>query len=68
MSYRYEIETKYRLGAIVYLKSDIERYPRIIIGFTIRESQVNYILKCCELESEHLQMEIDDNNLGISAN
>jgi hypothetical protein len=66
--YSYEIEVKFKIGQIVYLKTDSENNAYIVIGYTIRESQVRYILKCNEFEGEYLNMEIDPNNLGISAN
>lgn len=66
--YSYKIEVKFKIGQIVYLKTDAENNSYIVIGYTIREYQVRYILKCNEFEGEYLNMEIDPNNLGILAN
>jgi hypothetical protein len=66
--YSHEIKVKFKIGQIVYLKTDAEKNAYVVIGYTIRELQVRYLLKCNEYEGEFLNMEIDPNNLGISAN
>lgn len=64
----YQLDVRFKIGQIVYLKTDEEKHPYVVLGYTIRESQIRYILKTNDFEGEFLQMEIDDNNLGISAN
>jgi hypothetical protein len=64
----YEIQVSFKIGQIVYLKTDIEKNPYVVLGYTIREAQVRYLLKSNDYEGEFLNMEIDSNNLGISAN
>ena len=64
----YEIQVSFKIGQIVYLKTDIENNPYVVLGYTIREAQVRYLLKSNDYEGEFLNMEIDSNNLGISAN
>ena len=65
--YSYEISVKYKIGQLVYLKTDVDSIY-IVIGYALRESQVAYILKCGDHEAEYLKTEILDNNLGLSAN
>lgn len=64
----YEIQVSFKIGQIVYLKTHIEKNPYVVLGYTIREAQVRYLLKSNDYEGEFLNMEIDSNNLGISAN
>ncbi len=64
----YEIEVKFKIGQIVYLKTDADKNAYVVVGYTIREAQVKYLLRCNEFEGEFLNMEIDANNMGISAN
>jgi hypothetical protein len=64
----YEIQVSFKIGQIVYLKTDTEKNPYVVLGYTIREAQVRYLLKSNDYEREFLNMEIDSNNLGISAN
>lgn len=51
--------TTYTFGDIVYLKTDIEQIPRIVIAFTIRPGGVVYYeLGCGPDSSFHFDIEI----------
>lgn len=56
-----KINTKYDIGDIVYLKTDVEQLERIIIGITIVPNSLIYTLMCGVEMSEHYDFEISDN-------
>lgn len=68
MTYSYSIDVKHKLTSIVTLKTDYDKAPYVVIGYSIREAQVKYILKSGDFEGEFLQCEIDDNDIKYSAN
>jgi len=51
------IKTKYNIGQVVYLRTDIEQDARIITGITMRYSGVIYLLTCETLETPHYDFE-----------
>ena len=51
------IKTKYNIGQVVYLRTDIEQDARIITGMTIRYSGIIYALSCGPIETSHYDFE-----------
>ena len=54
------IENKFELGQLVYLKTDTDQNPRMIIGISVRQSGLLYELSFGSQSSWHYQMEISD--------
>lgn len=54
-----KIEIKYPIETIVYLKTDTEQLPRMVVGYTIRKNEIIYILAQGVSESHHYDIEID---------
>lgn len=53
-----EIKTKFNIGDIVYLKTDLEQLPRIIYGIKITMTNVCYIVAQGINTSEHYDIEL----------
>jgi hypothetical protein len=51
-------DIKFKLGEIVFLKTDIEQSERIITGINIRENSITYALSQSINESWHYSFEI----------
>ena len=51
------IQTKYKIGDIVFLITDIGQLPRMITGMLIRPSGVSFYLSNSITESHHYQTE-----------
>jgi len=51
------IETKFKIGDVVYLKTDIDQFKRIITGMIIRMNAIIYILSFETTESNHYDFE-----------
>ncbi len=51
------IQTKYKIGDIVFLITDIGQLPRMITAILIRPSGVSFYLANAETESHHHQIE-----------
>jgi len=60
------IENRYKIGEIVYLKTDIDQYPRIVQAFYITIKEIMYELICGTARSTHYDYEIskDKNMMG----
>lgn len=52
------IDNKFKIGEIVYLKTDKEQLPRIIYGFIVTKSECLYKVCCGTATSEHYDYEI----------
>lgn len=52
------IKTKYNIGDIVYLKTDVEQLERIITAVCIRTNGETYCLCCGTYDSWHHDIEI----------
>ena len=54
------IETKYELQQIIYLKTDIEQYKRMIVGINVRPTGIQYQLAFGSSVSWHDEMEMSE--------
>ena len=55
-----QINPKFNIGQVVYLKTDPEQLPRIVISILIgADSLIQYRLMCGTEESLHYAIEID---------
>jgi hypothetical protein len=56
-----QINNKFQIGAIVYLKTDIEQLPRIIIGILIYPDN-GLVYKCGQSTDDdwHYEIELSD--------
>ena len=52
------INTKFELGDIVYLKTDVDQLPRIITTIEIKQNHLRYGLTNIVIESYHYDYEI----------
>lgn len=52
------INNKFEIGQIVYLKTDDEQFSRIVTGFTVREQSLLYGLSQGTNETFHYDFEI----------
>jgi hypothetical protein len=53
------VENVYEYGDIVYLKSDIEQKPRIVVGFqTYPPGGIIYLVRSGTYESGHYDLEL----------
>lgn len=61
VTYTMHINNKFQIGAIVYLKTDIEQLPRIVIGILISGDGA-LIYKCCQSTDDnwHYEVELSD--------
>lgn len=53
-------DNKYEIGQLVYLKTDVEQYQRIVTAITLRESGIIYELCQGEKVSSHYEFEINE--------
>lgn len=53
-------EAEYEIGQIVYLKTDREQFPRIVIGYYIFETGLTFSLSMGENTSSHYAFEISE--------
>lgn len=54
----------YNFGDMVYLKTDIEQKPRMVVGFILSgKDDLIYKLACAEEVSEHYEIEIVKNKI-----
>lgn len=53
-----KIETKYSIGDIVFLITDIDQYPRMVTRLEIRPGSTMYCLVFGNTESWHYDIEI----------
>jgi hypothetical protein len=65
---RKQINVDFDIGDIVYLKTDIDQYQRMVTGIVIRPSGIVYILAIAEMESDHFAFEISKEKVYIFAN
>lgn len=54
------IETKYDIGDIVYLKTDINQKERMVTTIGITPGNHVYTLSCGDDSSEHYEIELSD--------
>jgi len=54
------MELKFKLGQIVFLKTDREQLGRMVTGILIRPFGVIYYLTYAEVETSHYEIEISD--------
>jgi hypothetical protein len=52
------IESKYEIGQIIYLKTDIDQKQRIVTGIIVRSQSILYELSCGTETSGHYDFEI----------
>jgi len=61
------IKYSFRMGQIVYLKTDNEQLARMITGFTVRPTGIAYLLTVGTTETAHYDIEISDTRDIIKA-
>jgi len=54
------IDTKFKIGDSVYLKTDIDQQKRLVTGYYIRMNSITYLLSCGVSESTHYDFEITE--------
>lgn len=61
-----EIDNKFDIEQVVYLKTDIEQTPRLVTAIEVSKSSLVYKLSCGASSSWHSDFEISDapNNLN----
>lgn len=61
------VETKYNIGDVVFLMTDIEQLQRIVTGVLIRpRNAVIYYLTCGDTETTHYELEmVSEKNIMI---
>lgn len=53
------MEFKYKIGDLVYLKTDVQQEPRLVTGIIIRANdRISYYLSCGKDETHHYDFEI----------
>jgi hypothetical protein len=52
------IENNYNIGDIVYLKTDVDQHPRMILSIWVRPTGITYELGCGTASSYHFDLEI----------
>ena len=52
------IDTKFKIGDIVYLQTDSDQQKRLITGINIRANSIVYLVSCGTVESYHYDFEI----------
>ena len=52
------IDTKFKIGDIVYLQTDLDQQKRLITGINIRANSIVYLVSCGTVESYHYDFEI----------
>lgn len=52
------IENKFNFGDVVYLKTDNAQQPRIVTGFSVRQTCITYELACGVTTSWHWDFEM----------
>ena len=52
------IDNKYNFGDIVYLKTDKEQLPRMVVRFSVYPERVSYCIASGTLESWHDSFEL----------
>ena len=67
-----EIRPAFKIGQIVYLKTDPEQEMRIVTGYIVRETSILYYVSHGVNESEHYHFELSENkdvllSLGIES-
>ena len=63
------VDSKYKIGGVVYLKTDIDQRKRLVTGINIRSAGIVYLLSCGVEESYHYDFEItEDVNVLITSN
>ena len=60
----------FKIGDIVYLKTDPEQRERLVTGYYIRETSVTYLLSYETIESTHYDFEIskDKDIIKVTSN
>jgi hypothetical protein len=48
----------YRIGEVVYLKTDPNQYRRLVVGYIVRPHAVTYVVACMNAETVHLEVEL----------
>jgi len=54
------VDNKFDFGQIVYLKTDKEQLPRMVVRFTISKESILYILAQGTGETTHYDIEISE--------
>jgi hypothetical protein len=54
------INNKFNIGEIVYLKTDPDQHPRMVVGMSVRPNVLIYILAFGSNESYHYELEISN--------
>lgn len=52
------IDNEFEIGAVVYLKTDMDQQPRIVYGFKVFKNDILYTLACGTQSSDHYAIEI----------
>lgn len=55
------IDAKFKQGQIVYLITDEDQKPRIVVGYKIRGGHIQYLLASGINETYHFDIEISTN-------
>lgn len=54
------IENKFELGQLVFIKTDTDQYPRMVISISVRQGGLLYELNFAQSSSWHYEIEISD--------
>jgi hypothetical protein len=57
------IDNKFKLGQMVYLKTDIDHIKRIVTQIVVEETGLRYMLSCGVLFSFHYETEIEETSI-----
>lgn len=56
-----KINNKYHLEQKVYLVTDVEQLPRVVVKVSQSiGNAISYTVHCCEIVSEHFECELSD--------
>ena len=67
----HKFEAKYTNGDMVYVKTDLDQYERMITGVHFRPHGINYSVSFGDHETAHFEIELSskkDTNKGLFAN
>jgi hypothetical protein len=54
------VDTKHKIGDVVFLKTDTDQKKRLVTGINIRSTGMVYLLSCGVDESYHYDFEITE--------
>lgn len=53
-----EIKTTYKFWDVVYIKTDVEQLPGMVIGMVVIPKNIRYIVNRCGDETTHYEQEL----------